>query len=332
MINGIRPSTSSYPTSPPPMVYDRYTLQPGETLDGLADRFGLEGAEREEFRRINPQVASSGGIAGQYILVPRRLGGVPSTTASTTQPLAQTTPSDPVRSPSTPTSTPIQTQWTNGYNRGVSRQNTYNTEIQNALERWPTLDPLILKSILAQESSFQAYPKGNVGGYAGVAQLGIREAHSQGLKTGSSRMRASAQRPAFVDTARDERLNPAKAIPAAAGLLRQKARLLNRGVTTEKGHLKGFNEMGFPKGDDYWRFVSAAYNGGEGTVLLALNIAYGGSPPPEVRWEDLVASPNGDVTKSPLYQATMRVFPGHARSKFNEIRIYARDVVLRARQ
>ena len=277
-----------------------HVLQPGETFEQLAERFGItDPILLREFGLLNPALLAGSAAPGQRILVPP---GARATEAHA--PAAA-----------------VETAWVRGYNRNISRQNRYNAEIEAAVREWPALDPLILKSILAQESGFQAGVV-NRYGYAGVAQLGVAEARQVGLATGRSRMRRSRTRtPAFVDRARDERLVPERAIPGAARLLRDKSRALER----------GFSHYGRPEGDDYWRFVAAAYNGGEGTVLAAMRIAYGDSTPAAVRWDDLVRAPGGDVRRSPLYLAIVRVGMD-PRVKFAEISEYARDVVRRARQ
>ena len=284
-----------------------YVLQPGDTFDTLVERFGVSGPEAiEAFRSLNPDLAAGRAQPGAVVSLP---------------PGCELTPE-----------TMITTSWTRGYGRDVTRQNRFNGEIAAAQTRWADLDPLVLKSLLAQESGFRSRVV-NRYGYAGVAQLGVAEARQVGLHTGRSHM-SSARRgvAAYVDRAHDERLIPKKAIPGAAKLLRAKASVLERGLTTKRwGELPGFSRYGEPEGDDYWRFAAAAYNGGEGTVLLAMRIAYGDAQPAEVRWDDLVRSPDGDPRHAPLYLAIKQVGMNPA-VKFREIGDYARDVVLRARQ
>lgn len=205
----------------------------------------------------------------------------------------------------------VGTDWTNGYGRNMAGQNLYNAEIAAAVREWSGLDPLVLKSILAQESSFRRDPNAS-GGYRGVAQLGRTEARSAGLT---------------VTRGVDERLDPRKAIPAAAKVLRDKAERLQA----------SFDRYGAPSGDDYWRFVSAAYNGGEGTIALAMRYAYEGRPNGEVKWSDLTASPDGNVRNSPLYRAVAHVIKTEGWhttpwAKYKEISEYAQNVVARARQ
>ena len=68
-----------------------------------------------------------------------------------------------------------------------------------------------------------------------------------------------------VGTAADERLDPSKAIPGAARLLHPKAQRLGASA---------FSRYGQPDGVEFWKFVLATYNGGEGTVTLAMGHAY----------------------------------------------------------
>jgi len=294
-----------------PLAGGVYVLQPGDTLEALAERFGINDSHAiEAFRRLNPELAAGRALPGSIVSI-----------------LAAAPPArdeGPGRS--------LTTSWTRGYGRDVSRQNRYNAELEVARTRWPQLDPLVLKSLLSQESSFRSRVV-NKYGYAGVAQIGVAEARQMGLRTGGSRMSNSRRGvAAYVDRGRDERLDPTKAIPAAARLLREKAMVLAHGLETSRwGKLPGFAHYGTPSGDDYWRFAAAAYNGGEATVLLAMRIAYGDAAPHEVRWDDLVRSPDGDPRHAPLYKAIQQVGMNPA-VKYREIGEYARDVVLRARQ
>lgn len=231
----------------------------------------------------------------------------------------------------TPAEAPsLETDWTVGYGRRIGGQNRFNDEIMEAAALWPELDPLILKSILAQESGFEPVAS-NRGGYAGIAQLGVAEARSQGLFTGQSRMRDGRRGLVARVDPRDERLEPRKAIPAAAGVLERKASSLDRGLRLGGVRHHGFGDLGRPQGDDYWRFLSAAYNAGEGTILRAIRYAYGDTPPEQVRWSDVVAAPGGDVRESPLFRAIVDARM-NGPSKYREVAEYAENVVRRARQ
>jgi hypothetical protein len=204
-------------------------------------------------------------------------------------------------------------------NQGTTTK--YDDLIVNAVEWCPGLSPAILKSLLAQESNFNPDVI-NKYGYAGIAQFGRSEAHEVGLKVG------------IAGTSSDERLNPSKAIPAAARLLNIKAERLGE---------MAFSKYGQPEGTEFWKFVLAAYNGGEGTVTLAMGHAYRkglaqakadglvGSDAVifarryASRWENLKI---GGIT-SPLGLAAMRYFPSIAESKFHEIGMYPVSIVER---
>ncbi len=296
-----------HPGATAPSPAKTYRIGPGDTLETVAARFGLTDAQSyAELARLNPALASGRSPTNGIVRLP---DSVKETQG----------PSDPT--PAEPKSlSPLQTTWTKGFNRKIAGQNAFNGAIRSAVENARSVDPLVLKSLLAQESNFQPSAT-NTYGYAGIAQIGVSEARSVGLKTGSSRMR-HGRVAAHIDRKRDERLDAAKAIRGAASVLEQKAQALQ----------PSFARYGTPAGDDYWRFVTASYNGGEGTIGQAMKIAYGDSTPSEVRWSDVVDSKDGDIRHSPLYRACQRVFPRIAREKYFEISGYARDVLLRARQ
>lgn len=199
----------------------------------------------------------------------------------------------------------VHTDWTKAYNRGIERQNKFNKDIIRALKNWDKLDPVIFKSIMAQESGFRTH-KRNRYGYTGIAQLGYREAREMGL---------------VIKKGCDQRKTPYYAIPAAAKLLKRKAMHLDQ---------KGFSKYGTPKGDEYWKFVSAAYNSGEGTIVKAMRFAYGDKKPKEVKFEDLLKTSTGSIWDTPLFKAMPKRWKRVA--KYKEITTYARDVVKRARQ
>lgn len=312
MLHSIPPATGG--ASPPiePSTFP-YVVRFGDTVESILERFNLYGdVDRRAFLDSNP------GLAGAVLLTPGQVVRVP-------LPRSELGTSGAAESP-------LHTNWTNGFGRDLTGQNRYNDALRAAQERWPAVDPKILKSILAQETGFREQTfASNPYGYAGVAQLGIAEAHEAGLRTGQSRTRSRGRGPVY-DRANDERFDPAKAIPAAAVILRNKDRALQSGVATRSGtRLPGYDFYGEPRGDDRWRFAAAAYNGGQGTILRALRHAYGDSPPAEVRWNDLVRSPTGSVRDSPLWRAIVEVGMNPT-SKYREISEYAAHVVARARQ
>lgn len=199
--------------------------------------------------------------------------------------------------------------------------NRFNEVISRAVEWCPGLSPSILKGLLAQESNFNPTVI-NKYGYAGIAQFGRAAAREVGLNVG------------IAGTATDERLDPYKAIPAAARLLNIKAQRL--------GEL-AFSRYGQPNGLEFWKFVLAAYNGGEATVALAMGHAYrNGLARARVnglvgndavafarayasQWENLAA--NG--LDSPLGLAAARYFPSLAAQKYQEIASYPTSIINR---
>src|SRR5436305_399126 len=112
----------------------------------------------------------------------------------------------------------------------------FDDVISRAVEWCPGLSPAVLKSLLAQESGFNTAVI-NQYGYAGIAQFGRAAAREAGLNVG------------IAGTQADERLDPYKAIPAAARLLNIKAQRL--------GEL-AFSRYGQPNGMEFWKFVLAA--------------------------------------------------------------------------
>ncbi|MEZ5307632.1 MAG: transglycosylase SLT domain-containing protein [Pyrinomonadaceae bacterium] len=197
----------------------------------------------------------------------------------------------------------------------------YDEIIANAVGWCPGLEPEILKSLLAQESAFNPSVI-NKYGYAGIAQFGRTAAREVGLNVG------------VAGTAQDERLNPEKAIPGAARLLKIKADRLDQSA---------FSKYGKPQGIEFWKFVAAAYNGGEGTVTVAMGHAYRvglelaqnkGLTGREAvsharnyasRWENLK---HGGMD-SPLAIAAKRFFPNIAAQKYREIGNYPTMIIAR---
>jgi hypothetical protein len=200
--------------------------------------------------------------------------------------------------------------------------NRFDDVIIRAVQWCPGLSPAILKSLLAQESNFNTTVI-NQYGYAGIAQFGRESAREVGLQVG------------IAGSEMDERLNPFKAIPAAARLLNLKAQRLSD---------LAFSRYGQPDGIEFWKFVLAAYNGGEGTVALAMGHAYRdglararslGLVGYEAvsfarsyasKWENL----KGVNEDSPLGLAAARYFPELASPKYHEIANYPIAIVSRS--
>ena len=197
----------------------------------------------------------------------------------------------------------------------------YDNIIANAIDFCPGLSPAILKSLLAQESRFNPTVI-NKYGYAGIAQFGRVAAREVGLNVG------------VAGSASDERLVPAKAIPGAAKLLSIKAKRLGQ---------MAFSRYGQPNGIEFWKFVTAAYNGGEGTVSVAMGHAYRVGLN-QARGKGLVGTQAVSFARnyaskwenlkiggmnSPLGLAAARYFPKIASQKYHEIGNYPSQIVAR---
>ncbi|MGI9055901.1 MAG: transglycosylase SLT domain-containing protein [Pyrinomonadaceae bacterium] len=197
----------------------------------------------------------------------------------------------------------------------------YDNVIATAVEWCPGLSPAVLKSLIAQESNFRPTVI-NQYGYAGIAQFGRPAAREVGLQVG------------VAGSASDERLDPSKAIPGAARLLNIKAQRL--------GEI-AFSRYGQPDGAEFWKFVTAAYNCGEGTVGLAMGHAYriglaqarsNGLVGTDAvsfarryasKWENLKIG----GANSPLGMAAARYFPTIAAQKYAEIGNYPTQIMAR---
>jgi len=197
----------------------------------------------------------------------------------------------------------------------------YDNVIAGAVEWCPGLSPAVLKSLIAQESKFNATVI-NSYGYAGIAQFGRPAAREVGLNVG------------IAGSASDERLDPSKAIPGAARLLNIKAKRL--------GEI-AFSRYGQPDGIEFWKFVTAAYNGGEGTVAVAMGHAYR-SGLAQARANGLVGVESVSFarryaskwenlkiggTNSPLGLAAATYFPKIAVQKYHEIGNYPSQIMAR---
>jgi hypothetical protein len=205
-----------------------------------------------------------------------------------------------------------------------SKQNEFNNAISVGVKEFPGLEPKVLKALLVSESRFDTQVE-NKYGFAGIAQFGRTAAASSGL---------------IVDGKLDERLEPEKAIPAAARHLKDKSELLEN---------MAFSKYGTPQGDEYWKFVAAAYNGGEDAVTIAMKTAYTNaykdakaqgmddqaaaqySSSYATQWGNLL-EPRDNFKKSPLYAATSSEFPSIAEGKYHEIGGYAEKILTLARE
>ena len=200
----------------------------------------------------------------------------------------------------------------------------FDEVITQAVQLCPGLLPSILKGLLAQESNFNPHVI-NQYGYAGIAQFGREAAREVGLRVG------------IAGSAMDERLDPLKAIPAAARLLHLKAQRLSA---------TAFSRYGQPQGIEFWKFVLAAYNGGEGTVSVAMGHAHRAGLEKArnaglvgvdavsfahryaSQWENLKTG----GLNSPLGIAATLFFPALAAAKYQEISNYPTAIMARAAQ
>jgi hypothetical protein len=203
-------------------------------------------------------------------------------------------------------------------------QNKYNQTLEEGVKEFPSLEPKVLKSLLVTESNFDPGVT-NSWGFAGIAQFGKPAAKTSGLT---------------VNDTVDERLDPEKAIPAAARHLKDKS---------EKLEDMAFSKYGKPEGDEYWKFVTASYNGGEDCIAKAMETAYNNALTDAkakgmdeqasveyaksfaTKWDNLL-QPEDDFKKSPLYAGTKQEFPSIADGKYGEIGDYPVKIMTLARE
>jgi membrane-bound lytic murein transglycosylase MltF len=69
----------------------------------------------------------------------------------------------------------------------------------------------------------------------------------------------------------------------------------------------------------------AAYNGGGGTVLRAMAVAWDRGLDPR-RWENLVGDP-ANPRQTPLYLACVQIYRGGAAGKYREMRHYPEKIL-----
>lgn len=212
----------------------------------------------------------------------------------------------------------IRTSWGFG-----ARENLYNeTIVQAVLTTWPHQDiplpPKLFKSVIAAESSFN--PKAvSATGAAGLVQLTPDTAQRFGV-TWSGRH------------------DPATAVPVGVKVLAEKAKAI---VDPANYHLLigqkpencpyaqtvalAYEELGPPTDEQYWPLMLAAYNGGGGTVLRAMAIAYERGLDPR-EWENLVGDRKNPKT-TPLYLACVQIYKWGAAGKYREMSHYPEKVI-----
>jgi hypothetical protein len=167
----------------------------------------------------------------------------------------------------------LKTNWLDPHGLPYKDQNAHDVLIQTAAMKHG-LEPLFLKSLVAQESKFVAHAS-NDGGYAGLTQLGLEEAKHHGLSTGSTD-KASGM---WIYDPADERFDPAKSLNGGA------AHYLEGRDTVGRSVFQHFEEE-VPE-DQYDKFGLAVYNLGSSTLSRAHELAREAGKT-NAAWEDLI--------------------------------------------
>lgn len=180
-----------------------------------------------------------------------------------------------------------------------ANQHKYDQLILNSLTNTHDLDPLVVKSLIAQESGFNPDAKSPTG-YAGLMQMGPAEAKSHGLT---------------VNALFDERYNADKAVPAGIAELRAKMNSINR-FLAGKGIFNQYNST------ELMELALTAYNAGQGTIQNALRYSI----------DQGIAAPKlGDLSYGGRNSAIGRVIPASwGSAKVTEITNYAPQIMRRA--
>ena len=140
------------------------------------------------------------------------------------------------------------------------------------------LVPADLKALIARESGdLTENPQGP--GIAGIAQIGVEEEKRAGGSPG-------------------DRKQPRRAIPLAAKVLVNTAGDLKKALKT------------VPSGDDWKKFLFAAYNAGVYAIAAAQSAAKTGDT-----WAELVAGGQS----SPLFTGLKKFYGAKTKAKFSEV-------------
>lgn len=221
--------------------------------------------------------------------------------------------------PQQPRETGLMTNW--GFGRS---ENSYNDIIVEAVGgNWTRpespLPPLLYKSLLATESSFNAAAVSGSGA-AGLAQLMPDTAKKFGL---DGRQRFDAE----------------LALPVGIQVLQEKFRVIhepanyyaicgqaNKVAPWGVKVANYYQTAGQPMGDDRWALVLGAYNGGGGTILRAMSYAIDQGLDPR-QWDQLAGK--GNLQKgTPLHIACDEVFgPRNGLRKSGELAAYPRKIL-----
>ncbi len=205
----------------------------------------------------------------------------------------------------------VYTDWKNGFRKNIADQNRFNEYILASAREFD-VDPLILKSLIAQESEFKTDACRPSGSYAGLTQVSKDIAGRAGCTEFGA--------PNGVD----HRFDADKAIRAGALGLSEKRNALVKALAERITTL--------PE-DERYRLYVAAYNLGQGTVLNTIRALGEGS----IEWRRLVAVEIIDPTEdhrvlssnSPLGKA---ILAQGWKDKMVHIRHYVEDMIARARQ
>jgi hypothetical protein len=202
----------------------------------------------------------------------------------------------------------IETHWPRD-SRNLEGQNNYNDLIRAAGKQY-SMDPLLLKSLIAQESAFNPNAHNNVG-YAGLTQIGGAAISEAGLSKGATKKVDGVYN---YDMDNDERFDPKKSIFGGASIFSKKRKTIDRLV---------FSKYQTPlETKEKEKFYVAAYNAGEGTIQKAFKGSGADSP----TWDDLI---DGE-SKSYLWEAIPTSW-GRP-DKYREITRYVSDILARRYQ
>ncbi|MEO6095701.1 MAG: transglycosylase SLT domain-containing protein [Fibrobacteria bacterium] len=195
----------------------------------------------------------------------------------------------------------IETHW-----KGYPAQNDFNDDIYAAAKKY-SIEPLILKSLIAQESGFRPKIHNNVG-YAGLTQIGGAAIDEAGLSKGTT---AKIDGKYVYDMEGDERFDSQKSIFGGAHILSIKRDRINKSIFSK------YKTQ--PSDAEKQKFYIAAYNAGEGTVKKA----WKKNGEDECVWEDLIEDPEQSALWSAIPEAWGR------KSKYKEITDYVSDILKR---
>ncbi len=200
----------------------------------------------------------------------------------------------------------IETHWKNKKGFLVPNQNDYNDDIYAAAKKH-NLDPLVFKSLIAQESHFES-DVGNEKGYAGLTQVGGPAVSEANLSIGTT---AKVGKKWVYDKKGDERFDPKKSIEAGALILSLKRSRIDKLVISK------FTSP--PSDEEKWKFYLAAYNGGEGVIMDAW-VAFGRK---SCTWADLIEGGNDSALHKAIPESWI------PDKKYIEISAYPNDIIRR---